>query len=264
MAVKSLKNCCSEQQGCSCSASETHVAALDFQSWHLPSLPAFPHGSPIASISQLALPEVVSKAAQFAASWVPALGLGSAATAPASAASAASTTTSQAEKLKSALSAYNAFGQGWKAQLLGAVLASGGLLGATGNLLSPTGENSNTIRNWREQTEAIKEGRQSLRHVTEWGPASFPSHVSCPRHRVPCPFRVPAGPGGCDHNAFERCANCATSAPYVLVGVHAIKNRKTQAGKAWGASMCAVGMASTAFHASSGSLRPACRRMDYW
>eukprot|EP00195_Chlamydomonas_chlamydogama_P004869 CAMPEP_0202901024 /NCGR_PEP_ID=MMETSP1392-20130828/12742_1 /ASSEMBLY_ACC=CAM_ASM_000868 /TAXON_ID=225041 /ORGANISM="Chlamydomonas chlamydogama, Strain SAG 11-48b" /LENGTH=273 /DNA_ID=CAMNT_0049587507 /DNA_START=202 /DNA_END=1023 /DNA_ORIENTATION=- len=74
----------------------------------------------------------------------------------------------------------------------------------------------------------------------------------------------PTGPGGCDHNPLERCANCATSVPYVLCGVHAMKNRKTRAGRLWGASLVGVGAASCAFHASSGSIRPACRKLDFW
>lgn len=39
------------------------------------------------------------------------------------------------------------------------------------------------------------------------------------------------GPGSCDHNAYERCANCVTSAPFVMVGVHALKKRNTLDGK---------------------------------
>ena len=39
------------------------------------------------------------------------------------------------------------------------------------------------------------------------------------------------GPGGCDHNAYERCANCVTSAPFVIVGVHALRKRSTVDGK---------------------------------
>ncbi|GAX77488.1 hypothetical protein CEUSTIGMA_g4932.t1 [Chlamydomonas eustigma] len=74
----------------------------------------------------------------------------------------------------------------------------------------------------------------------------------------------PQGPGVCDHNKYERCANCVTSAPYVLCGIHSIKHRRTTAGKMWGASLVGVGMASCAFHASSGDIRPACRRLDFW
>jgi hypothetical protein len=74
----------------------------------------------------------------------------------------------------------------------------------------------------------------------------------------------PQGPGVCDHNRYERCANCITSAPYVLCGIHSMKHRKTAAGKMWGASLVGVGMASCTFHASSGNIRPACRKLDFW
>lgn len=81
---------------------------------------------------------------------------------------------------------------------------------------------------------------------------------------VAATYLSPTGPGGCDHNPLERCCNCATSVPFMMVGVHAIKNRRTTEGKVWGASMVGVGMASTMFHASSGAWREWGRRMDYW
>ncbi|KAL6765752.1 hypothetical protein V8C86DRAFT_2448947 [Haematococcus lacustris] len=75
----------------------------------------------------------------------------------------------------------------------------------------------------------------------------------------------PAGPGGCDHNPVERCANCVSSVPFLLVGAHAIEQRQTCAGKVWGASMCAVGAASINFHASKDQQRRHwARRLDYW
>lgn len=74
----------------------------------------------------------------------------------------------------------------------------------------------------------------------------------------------PNGSGPCDRNPLERCANCITSAPYALIGLHAIKNRRSSFGKAWGWSLLGVGAASTAFHASSGPIRPWCRRLDFW
>jgi len=42
------------------------------------------------------------------------------------------------------------------------------------------------------------------------------------------------------------------------------RHRKTAAGKMWGASLVGVGMASCTFHASSGNIRPACRKLDFW
>ncbi|KAF5835412.1 hypothetical protein DUNSADRAFT_7447 [Dunaliella salina] len=74
----------------------------------------------------------------------------------------------------------------------------------------------------------------------------------------------PQGPGGCDHNQYERCANCVTSAPFVMVGVHAFRKRSTLDGKIWGASMMGVGMCSCGFHASTGKWRTLGRRLDYW
>eukprot|EP00798_Chlamydomonas_sp_ICE-L_P002796 gene2796-12671_t len=74
----------------------------------------------------------------------------------------------------------------------------------------------------------------------------------------------PSGPGGCDHSPLDRCCNCVTSVPIVLVGAHAVRQRKTKVGKWWGASLIGVGAASCAFHASSGSLRPYTRKLDFW
>ncbi|KXZ56582.1 hypothetical protein GPECTOR_1g523 [Gonium pectorale] len=74
----------------------------------------------------------------------------------------------------------------------------------------------------------------------------------------------PRGPGTCDHNVCERCCNIATSAPYVVCGCHALRNRTTAAGKTWGASIVGVGIASAVFHGSSGSFREWGRRADFW
>ncbi|KAG1660901.1 hypothetical protein FOA52_015943 [Chlamydomonas sp. UWO 241] len=71
-------------------------------------------------------------------------------------------------------------------------------------------------------------------------------------------------PATCDHNRLERCANCVTSAPVALVGVHTMRARRTPAGRLWGVSLIAVGANSCGFHASSGAVRPHCRRLDYW
>lgn len=74
----------------------------------------------------------------------------------------------------------------------------------------------------------------------------------------------PKGPGTCDHNPRERCANCVTSAPYLACGVHALRNRKTLAGKLWGLTLVGVSGASCTFHASTGKARPHCRKLDFW
>jgi hypothetical protein len=42
------------------------------------------------------------------------------------------------------------------------------------------------------------------------------------------------------------------------------RNRKTPEGRAWGASLVAVSAGAAAFHASSGAVRPAARKLDYW
>jgi hypothetical protein len=74
----------------------------------------------------------------------------------------------------------------------------------------------------------------------------------------------PNGAGVCDHNPLERCANCMTSVPYSLIGLHTIRNRKSLYGKAWGYSLVGVGAASALFHSSSGPIRPTCRKIDFW
>ena len=33
----------------------------------------------------------------------------------------------------------------------------------------------------------------------------------------------PSGPGVCDHNSLERCANCVTSLPYFACGLHTMR-----------------------------------------
>ncbi|GFR41163.1 hypothetical protein Agub_g1829 [Astrephomene gubernaculifera] len=74
----------------------------------------------------------------------------------------------------------------------------------------------------------------------------------------------PQGPGTCDRNMCERCCNIATSAPYIACGCHAFRHRTTASGKAWGASMVGVGIASAVFHGSYGSFREWGRRLDFW
>lgn len=73
------------------------------------------------------------------------------------------------------------------------------------------------------------------------------------------------GPGPTtDRNGLERIANVVTSLPYAFVGIHAMQKRRSALGKLWGASLVSVSAGAAAFHASSGPLRPICRKLDYW
>lgn len=74
----------------------------------------------------------------------------------------------------------------------------------------------------------------------------------------------PQGPGGCDRNVCEKCCNVVSSFPFVVCGCHAMRNRRTQEGRLWGASMAGVGVASACFHGSSGTWRSWGRKLDYW
>lgn len=74
----------------------------------------------------------------------------------------------------------------------------------------------------------------------------------------------PQGGGCCDFNRTERIANLVSSLPYAWIGHHALRHRKSRAGRAWGVGMFGVCAASTAFHASSGRFRELGRRVDYW
>jgi hypothetical protein len=80
----------------------------------------------------------------------------------------------------------------------------------------------------------------------------------------PLPSPLPQGPGCCDHNGFERFANVLTSVPYVAVGIHAYRNRQTEAGRLWGASIAGVGVASGVYHATSGRAKQWARKGDFW
>lgn len=72
------------------------------------------------------------------------------------------------------------------------------------------------------------------------------------------------GPGCADHNTFERVANVLTSIPYVAVGIHSYRTRKTEAGKLWGASIAGVGIASGIYHGTTGRCKSFGRKLDYW
>jgi hypothetical protein len=72
------------------------------------------------------------------------------------------------------------------------------------------------------------------------------------------------GPGCADHNTFERVANVLTSIPYVAVGIHSYRTRKTEAGKLWGASIAGVGIASGIYHGTTGRCKSFARKLDYW
>lgn len=74
----------------------------------------------------------------------------------------------------------------------------------------------------------------------------------------------PKGPGSNDRTRRERLLNTLTSLPIIFVGLHTIRHRESAAGVHFGASLLGVGLAATAYHASSGKLRKHFRKMDYW
>lgn len=74
----------------------------------------------------------------------------------------------------------------------------------------------------------------------------------------------PKGPGSNDRTRRERLLNTLTSLPIIFVGLHTIRHRESTAGVHFGASLLGVGLAATAYHASSGKLRQHFRKLDYW
>ncbi|DBB00126.1 hypothetical protein WJX77_004254 [Trebouxia sp. C0004] len=74
----------------------------------------------------------------------------------------------------------------------------------------------------------------------------------------------PKGPGSNDRTRKERLLNTITSLPIIFVGLHTIRHRESAAGVQFGASLLGVGLAATAYHASSGKLRKHLRKLDYW
>ncbi|CAL8462760.1 g2293 [Coccomyxa elongata] len=62
----------------------------------------------------------------------------------------------------------------------------------------------------------------------------------------------------------ERVINVVTSLPFLVVGMHTRRARQTPEGKRFGSCLVAVGASATAYHAASGQLRCALRKLDYW
>ncbi|KAK9835265.1 hypothetical protein WJX84_012011 [Apatococcus fuscideae] len=85
-----------------------------------------------------------------------------------------------------------------------------------------------------------------------------------PARRPVLPSLKPQGPGCNDSSLRERVVNVATSLPFLAVGRHELGQSKNSDRKIYGLSMLAVGLAATAYHCSSGSIRKAFRRADYW
>ncbi len=92
----------------------------------------------------------------------------------------------------------------WKEGILQAVDVGGAALSATSNLLSPT----------------VGAKPIPLLLLLATHPPLIQAY--CAPGTPAVPFGV-QGPGGCDHNAVERCANCATSVPYAISGVNTIR-----------------------------------------
>ena len=84
-----------------------------------------------------------------------------------------------------------------------------------------------------------------------------------------CSRMKPVGEGTGDDTPFERAFNVATSVPYGLCGLYAMKHRRSREGRLWGASLVAVSVGAGLFHASKApcfhkKARAICRKLDYW
>jgi hypothetical protein len=84
-----------------------------------------------------------------------------------------------------------------------------------------------------------------------------------------CNRMKPVGEGTGDDTALDRAFNVATSIPYGLCGIYALKHRRSMEGKLWGASLVAVSAGASLFHASKAPFfhrkaRAVCRKLDYW
>lgn len=84
-----------------------------------------------------------------------------------------------------------------------------------------------------------------------------------------CNRMKPVGEGTGDDTALDRAFNVATSVPYGLCGLYAMKHRRSREGKLWGASLVAVSVGASLFHASKARFfhrkaRAICRKLDYW
>lgn len=116
------------------------------------------------------------------------------------------------------------------------------------------------------QAEVLRRGLKSLRATTDFTRDVMLPGVLGLTGMIAAlgSFVSPKGPGVCDHNARERIANVLTSIPFLFVGCHTARARKTANGKLYGASLMGVGAASMTFHASKGKWRSFARKMDYW
>lgn len=74
----------------------------------------------------------------------------------------------------------------------------------------------------------------------------------------------PQGGSSNDDTAIERTINIATSLPFLTMGADMMRRRKTSEGKVHGASLVAVGISATLYHASWGAARDLFRKLDYW
>ena len=84
-----------------------------------------------------------------------------------------------------------------------------------------------------------------------------------------CDRMKPVGEGTGDDTALDRAFNVATSVSYGLCGLYAMKHRRSREGKLWGASLVAVSVGASLFHASKApwfhrKARAVCRKLDYW
>jgi len=74
----------------------------------------------------------------------------------------------------------------------------------------------------------------------------------------------PQGGSSNDDTAIERTINIATSLPFLTMGADMMRRRRTSEGKVHGASLVAVGISATLYHASWGAARDLFRKIDYW
>jgi hypothetical protein len=74
----------------------------------------------------------------------------------------------------------------------------------------------------------------------------------------------PQGATDNDDTWPQRCLNVATSLPFVAVGARMVGAHRSAEGKLYGASIAAVGVSASLYHASSGAARPLARKLDYW
>jgi hypothetical protein len=74
----------------------------------------------------------------------------------------------------------------------------------------------------------------------------------------------PRGPGDNDTTLAERVANVLTAAPMLACGYHMLRTRSSHHGRLFGGAFVAVSLVASAYHAASGAMRCAMRKLDYW